>query len=96
MEYSNRRVTSQKNWVVYILECADTTLYVGITNNLEQRVTEHNHSPKGAKYTKGRRPVVVMYSEEFLNRSEASKEECRLKKLTKLQKNAIISEFQLR
>ncbi|MES2436629.1 MAG: GIY-YIG nuclease family protein [Patescibacteria group bacterium] len=74
------------NYYVYILECADTTLYVGITTDLTRRVQEHNTSPKGAKYTKARRPVVLSYFEEFKNRSEASKREYELKKMKREEK----------
>ena len=53
-------------YFVYIVECADKTLYVGCTNNLERRIKQHNESKGGAHYTKTRRPVVLKYSEEFL------------------------------
>lgn len=66
-------------------------LYTGITTNIERRVSEHNGSIKGAKYTKYRRPVVLVYQEEHLNRSEASKREYALKKLSKIQKEEMIS-----
>lgn len=69
-----------------MLECADGTLYSGITNNLFRRVAEHNESPKGAKYTKSRRPVHLVYSNTYPNKSEALKAECILKKLNRLQK----------
>lgn len=67
-------------YFVYLLECADTTLYTGITTDLERRVEEHNGSEKGAKYTRARRPVHLVYSEEYENRSEASKREYFIKK----------------
>ena len=75
----------------YILECADGTLYVGVTTDVERRVEEHNTSDKGAKYTKARRPVVLKYTEEFENRSEAQKREHELKSLTRADKLTIIS-----
>ncbi|MCK5855730.1 MAG: GIY-YIG nuclease family protein [Sulfurovaceae bacterium] len=62
-----------------------------MTTNIERRVSEHNGSIKGAKYTKYRRPVVLVYQEEHLNRSEASKREYALKKLSKIQKEEMIS-----
>ncbi len=77
-------------WQVYILKCVDETFYTGITTDLERRVDEHNNSVLGAKYTAGRRPVVLVYSEKFKNRSLASKEENRIKKLTKKEKQALI------
>jgi len=58
-----------------MLECSDGTLYTGITTDLERRLDEHNNSPKGAKYTRARRPVTLVYSEELDNRSLASKRE---------------------
>ena len=73
-------------YFVYILQCADDTLYTGITTDLDRRLKEHNNSKLGAKYTKVRRPVKLIYSQEFINRSEASKEEARIKKLSRQQK----------
>jgi putative endonuclease len=73
-------------YYVYILECADSTLYTGITTDLERRVEEHNSSLLGAKYTRGRRPVKLVYSEQYETRSEATREEMRLKKLSRDQK----------
>ena len=77
-------------WQVYILKCKDETFYTGITTDLERRVDEHNNSILGAKYTIGRRPVILVYSKKFKNRSLASKEENRIKKLTKAQKQDLI------
>lgn len=68
-------------YFVYIVQCADETLYTGITTDLERRVHEHNHSTKGAKYTRTRRPVSLVYSETYPNRSEASKREFVIKKM---------------
>lgn len=76
-------------WYVYILSCADNTLYTGITNNLEARITEHN-AGKGAKYTRGRLPVRQVYQQEVASRSAALKEEYRIKQLSKEQKYALI------
>jgi putative endonuclease len=64
---------------VYILGCSDASLYVGCTNNLERRLAEHNHSPRGAHYTKIRRPVVLQYSESYLTLSEARRREAEIK-----------------
>ncbi|MFA4942400.1 MAG: GIY-YIG nuclease family protein [Patescibacteria group bacterium] len=77
-------------YYLYILECADQTLYTGITTNLDRRVEEHNTSNLGAKYTRGRRPVKLVYSKIFNNRSSATREESDLKKLTRKNKLAII------
>jgi putative endonuclease len=73
-------------YFVYILECADQTFYTGITTNLDRRIKEHNNSKLGAKYTKVRRPVKLVYSKAFTNRSEASIEESRIKKLSRSEK----------
>jgi putative endonuclease len=64
---------------VYILECADGSLYVGCTNNLEKRLHEHNHSKSGAHYTKIRRPVVLKYQEELATLAEGRKREAEIK-----------------
>lgn len=66
---------------LYILKCADETLYAGITTDLERRVREHNTSGLGAKYTRARRPVKLVYSKRFKNRSAASKAEAKIKKM---------------
>lgn len=76
---------------LYILECADKTLYTGITTNLERRVHEHNTAKIGAKYTRVRRPVRLVYSKKFRNRSAASKAESRIKKLSREAKLHLIS-----
>lgn len=81
-------------YYVYILKCADETLYTGITKDLKRRVSEHNGigvgAKLGAKYTSIRRPVVMVYSKSFANRSRASKEEARIKKLKRVEKLKLI------
>jgi putative endonuclease len=77
-------------WNVYILECSDGTFYTGITNNLKRRVLEHNDSVLGAKYTRGRRPVKLIYSRKFKNMSDAAKEEWRIKKMDKTNKKSLV------
>jgi len=79
-------------YFVYILECSDSTLYTGITTDLKRRLDEHNNSSKGAKYTRLRRPVKIVYSEEQADRSSASKREYALKKLTREEKLALLSQ----
>lgn len=74
------------SYFVYILECSDNTLYTGITKDVQKRLDEHNNSCKGAKYTKARRPVKLVYQEPSENRSTASKREYAIKKLTRKQK----------
>lgn len=75
----------------YILRCADNTLYTGITTDLERRITEHNSSKKGATYTKAKRPVTLVWSEQSDSRSSASQREYEIKHLTREQKLALIS-----
>ncbi len=78
-------------YFLYIIQCNDQTLYTGITTDLERRIKEHNSSKLGAKYTKVRRPVKLVYSKEFENRSLASKEESRIKKLSRTEKIKLTS-----
>ena len=75
---------------LYILRCADKTLYTGITVDLKRRVKEHNHSKLGAKYTRARRPVKIVYSKKFRNRSLASKAESQIKQMTRQEKLKLI------
>lgn len=77
-------------WFCYIVECSDGTLYTGITNDLEKRISTHN-SGNGAKYTKTRLPVFLKWSTQCENKSEASKLECRIKKLSRVQKINLFS-----
>jgi len=78
------------SYFVYILECSDKTLYTGIATDVQRRLDEHNNSDKGAKYTKVRRPLRVLYSEESENRSSASKREYEIKKLSREKKLELI------
>ena len=78
-------------WYVYIVECADGSLYTGITTDVRRRLLEHNYSFKAAKYTRSRRPVRMMWTKEFENRSEASKEEYRIKRLSRQKKLELIN-----
>lgn len=75
---------------VYILECADKSLYVGCTNNLEKRLKQHNELKEGAHYTKIRRPVILRYSEEFPTLSQARAREAQIKRLPRTKKLALI------
>ncbi|MFA5359005.1 MAG: GIY-YIG nuclease family protein [Patescibacteria group bacterium] len=78
---------------LYILKCSDQTLYTGITTDLERRVAEHRSSRLGAKYTRARRPIKLVYSRKFRNRSTASREEARIKKLPRADKLELIKSF---
>jgi putative endonuclease len=73
-------------YYVYILECSDCTLYTGITTDVVRRLKEHNNSSLGARYTKSRRPVKLVYSKDVENKSAALKEELRIKKMKRLDK----------
>lgn len=73
-------------YYLYILKCRDKSLYTGITTDLRRRLLEHNSSALGARYTSGRRPVKIVYTRKFKNRSNASKEEVRIKKLNRADK----------
>jgi putative endonuclease len=76
-----------------MVQCSDDTLYTGITLDLERRMLEHNSSNKGAKYTRARRPVCLVYSEKHDSRSEASKREYYIKKkLSRKEKLKLIEE----
>lgn len=76
---------------LYILECADWSLYTWITTDIERRLFEHNNSKLWARYTSIRRPVKLVFTQEFNNRSEASKEELRIKKMSREEKLELIS-----
>lgn len=78
-------------YFVYIVKCSDNTLYTGIATELERRIQEHNDSDKGAKYTRVRRPVSLVYSEEYPDRSSASKREYEIKKkMSRIEKLKLI------
>jgi putative endonuclease len=79
-------------WFVYIVQCADQSLYTGSCTNVLRRLHEHNHDDKkGARYTKVRRPVQLVYQEECANRSTAGKREAAIKKLTRQKKLQLIN-----
>lgn len=79
------------SWIVYILRCADMTLYTGITNDLEARLKKHSQG-KGAKYTRGRAPYDVILSEFYATKGEALKRELEIKKLSHAQKLSLCTE----
>jgi len=83
-------IVADKPWYVYFLRCNDNSLYCGVTTDVVRREVEHNSTVRGAKYTRVRRPVKMVYHHQCDNRSNACKEESRLKKLTKAQKEALI------
>ena len=81
----------EKSWFVYIVECADGTLYTGVTTDVERRVIEHNDSGKGAAYTSMRRPVVLRHVESVETRSDALKREYAIKQLDRTEKQQLFS-----
>lgn len=84
----DKEIGSMEN-VTYLLQCADGTLYCGWTNHLDKRVKAHNQG-KGAKYTKSRRPVRLVYYEKFATREEAMRREAAIKKLSRQEKLKLI------
>lgn len=91
--YGLKRLSQLVKYYVYILQCSDKTLYIGSTNNLKKRLAAHNTSKYGARYTKIRRPVILVYSENCKTRSNALKREHALKKLTRKEKLEVIGRF---
>ncbi|MCK5084962.1 MAG: GIY-YIG nuclease family protein [Candidatus Pacebacteria bacterium] len=83
-------------YYLYILKCADETLYTGIAVDLKKRIDEHNSFHLGAKYTRSRRPVQLVYSKKFSNRSTVSKGEIRVKSLSKKEKLEMIKKYILK
>jgi putative endonuclease len=77
-------------YYLYILRCLDGTLYTGIALDVARRVAEHNSPNLGAKYTRSRRPVRLLYTQPFESRAKATSEEYRVKQLTRAQKLALV------
>ena len=83
---------NKSSWFLYVLQCSDGTYYTGVTTDTERRLNEHNTSKCGAKYTRTRRPVKIVYLSEYDSRSSAQKAEYKFKQLTRNQKESIINE----
>ena len=79
-------------WHIYMVLCSDGTLYTGITNDLKKRIEAHNSGKEGARYTRSRRPVKLVYSEQVESKSAAAKLEYQLKKLPRLKKIRLIKD----
>ena len=79
-------------WYFYVVKCSDNSFYAGVTTELKRRVYEHNNTSKGAKYTRPRRPVELIYSEECESQSIAQKTEYKFKQLNRKTKERFISE----
>lgn len=82
-----------KQWVLYILECGDGTLYTGITDNFDRRMAAHR-AGKGAKYTRGRGPLTLRYQELCESHSQALRREIRVKRLTRPQKMQLCNTYE--
>jgi putative endonuclease len=78
-------------WFIYIVECSDSSYYTGVTTNIKRRLHEHNNTAKGAKYTRCRRPVALVYQEETDSRQNACKREYAIKKLQLAQKKTLVN-----
>ncbi|PHR26419.1 MAG: hypothetical protein COA36_12150 [Desulfotalea sp.] len=83
--------SSPTKWFTYIVECSDSTYYTGVTTNLKRRINEHNNSVKGAKYTRYRQPVTLVYYEETESRQLACRREYAIKQMRVAQKRALIN-----
>jgi len=81
---------SHNVWYVYMVKCADDTLYTGIATDVLRRLQEHNESARGARYTRARRPVTLVYQEEVANRSEALKREHQVRKMNRQAKQELL------
>lgn len=77
-------------WFVYIVQCVDDTLYTGVAKNINKRLYEHNHTARGARYTRGRRPVRLVYSEPAADRSQACRREYAIKQFSRQDKIHLI------
>jgi len=77
-------------WFVYILRCADTSLYTGVTTDVLARIESHNSSKQGARYTRSRRPVTLAYQERKRNKSFALRREAEIKSWTKAEKELFL------
>lgn len=78
------------SWSVYMVRCSDGTLYTGITNDLEKRIAAHNSAKDGARYTRSRRPVTLVYAEEAGSKSAAARLEYQIKRLPRSKKKSLI------
>ena len=84
-----RKETMDNNWYLYMLRCGDGTLYTGITTDVQRRLEAHR-AGKGAKYTRGRQPLELVYTEECGHHSAALKREIAVKKLSRQEKETMI------
>ena len=88
---ANKDAKSEERHYVYLVRCADDSLYCGWTTDLKRRIDAHNGDiPGGVKYTRGRRPVTLVYSESFHQKQEAQRREYAIKRMTKTKKLGLI------
>ena len=81
------------SWSLYIIEASDTSLYTGITTDVERRFDEHLQGPRGARYFNGRNPSRIVYREDGHSRSSASRREAQIKKLSRTEKQNLIAPY---
>ncbi len=82
------------DWTIYILRCSDNSLYTGITKNIAKRVEEHNSDGRlAAKYTRSRRPVLLVYEEHAASRSDATRRELEIKRMGKKAKEMLVQSY---
>jgi putative endonuclease len=84
-------VTINEGWYVYIVRCSDDTFYTGVARDLTRRIQQHNHGNAGAKYTRARRPVELVYQETAADRSAAQQREYRIRKLSAAEKRQLVA-----
>ena len=80
------------SWSLYIIEASDASLYTGITTDIERRFDEHSQGPRGARYFNGRKPLRIVYREEGHSRSSASRREAEIKRLSRAEKQHLITQ----
>jgi putative endonuclease len=90
--YKQHRKIEKDTWCVYMVRCSDGTLYTGIAKDLEKRIEAHNSGKDGARYTRSRRPVTLVYAEEVESKSTAARLEHQLKRLPRSKKEGLLHE----
>lgn len=80
-----------EDWVVYMVRCNDDSLYTGITTDADRRLAEHNGTSRGARYTRARRPVTLVYTRPCPDRSTASRQEWQIKQMCRTSKESLIA-----
>ncbi len=83
----------KQRWFVYMLRCSDNSLYTGITTDIQRRIKEHNGEKSVTRYTRVRQPVILVYQEYALTRSEATRRELQIKSMTKEEKEELVVNY---